>query len=79
MTPDMNWDNIELDHTKPVSSFDLSNHDEFLDCCNYTNFQPLLPKDNRFKASKWTDEDNIFWNENIKGKEYIQLYKISTI
>jgi hypothetical protein len=42
MTPEMSWQNIHLDHIKPVSKFNLQNHDEFLDCCHYSNFQPLL-------------------------------------
>ena len=74
MTPEMNWDNIHLDHIKPVCSFNLDNHEDFLDCCNYTNLQPLLANDNLTKSGKWNDIADIFWNENIKGKEYLQLY-----
>ena len=74
MKEGMTWDNIHLDHIKPVSVFNLENHDEFLDCCNYTNFQPLLANDNLVKSNKWNNEDELFWNENIKGKEYLQLY-----
>jgi hypothetical protein len=40
----MEWDNIHLDHIKPVSKFNLDDETEFLDCCHYTNFQPLLAK-----------------------------------
>ena len=74
MTECMNWDNIHLDHIKPVSSFDLSNYDEFLDCCHYSNFQLLIAKDNLEKGSVWNTQDNIFWIENIKGKDYINIY-----
>jgi hypothetical protein len=69
----MTWDNIHLDHIKPVNAFDLDDHDEFLDCCNYTNFQPLLEKDNLIKSNKWSDDDNKFWLQNIKGKECLHL------
>ena len=49
----------------------LDDHDEFLDCCNYTNFRPLLEKDKLIKSSKWSDDDNKFWLQNIKGKKYL--------
>jgi len=29
MTPVMNWRNIDIDHVRPISSFDLSNDEEF--------------------------------------------------
>ena len=74
MREGMNWNNIHLDHIKPVSVFNLDNHDDFLDCCHYTNFQPLLAVDNLVKHNKWNETDEIFWNENIKGKEYMILY-----
>jgi hypothetical protein len=74
MKPNMTWNNIHLDHIKPVNAFDLNNHDDFLNCCHYTNFQPLFAEDNLNKSCKWTDEDELFWNENIKDKEYMELY-----
>ena len=70
----MTWDNIHIDHIKPVSSFNLDDEDEFLNCCNYTNLQPLLAKINLNKSCKWSEKDEIFWNENIKDKEYIDIY-----
>jgi hypothetical protein len=76
MTAEMIWDNIHLDNIKPVSKFNLQDHDEFLDCCHYSNFQPLLVADNLEKFNKWNDEHEKFWNENIKGKEYLSLYKV---
>ena len=71
---EMTWDNIHIDHIKPVSSFNLDDEDEFLNCCNYTNLQPLLAKINLNKSCKWSEKDEIFWNENIKDKEYIDIY-----
>jgi hypothetical protein len=70
----MDFSNIHIDHIKPVSSFNLDDEEEFLDCCNYTNLQPLLIKDNLSKNDKWTDDDNKYWNENIKGKEHLEIY-----
>jgi len=71
----MNWDNIHLDHIKPVSSFNLDDENEFNNCCNYTNFQPLLIEDNLRKNNKWTGEDEVYWNENIINKEHFGIYK----
>jgi hypothetical protein len=59
----MTWDNIHLDHIKPVSKFNLDDPDEFLDCCNYKNFQPLLAKDNLEKHNKFTSKDEEKWCE----------------
>lgn len=74
MTEEMNFDNIHYDHIKPVSAFDLEFEEELLNCCHYTNFQPLLATDNLVKNGKWSEEDDLFWKKNICGKEYLHLY-----
>ena len=74
MIEGMTFNNIHIDHIKPVSRFNLQNEDEFLDCCHYTNLQPLLAQDNLIKSNKWNDTNEEFWRTNIKGKEYIQIY-----
>ena len=74
MTTEMTFENIHYDHIKPVSIFDLNNPNELLKCCHYTNFQPLLATDNLEKSNKWNDECELFWRENICGKEYLKIY-----
>ena len=74
MVEGMTFDNIHYDHIKPVSVFNLEDEDELLNCCHYTNFQPLLSTDNMIKSNKWSEADEEFWKENICGKEYLPLY-----
>ena len=73
-TKQMTLDNIHIDHIKPVSKFNLDDEVEFLNCCHYSNIQPLLSESNLQKAYKWTKENNKYWLDNIKGKEYNEIY-----
>lgn len=74
LTEGMTWDNIHIDHIKPVSRFNLDLEEEFNKCCHYTNLQPLHAKDNLNKNNKWTDENDKYWNENIIYKDYDKIY-----
>lgn len=54
---DMTWDNYcytgwHLDHIVPLSSFDLTDPEDFKRACHYTNLQPLWAKDNISKGNK---------------------------
>lgn len=70
----MNWNNVHMDHIKPIKAFDLNNESELVACSHYSNMQPLSGRDNRIKKSKWSDADEIFWNANITMKEYLPIY-----
>ena len=52
----MSWENYgvvwEIDHVKPLSSFDLTQQDQTAQACHYTNLQPLLLAENRSKHDK---------------------------
>jgi len=75
MTEEMNWNNIHLDHIKPINAFNLDENVEFLKCCHYSNFQPLIASENLSKSDKWNEDDEKFWLENICDKEYKPIYK----
>ena len=53
----MNWDNWtidgwHIDHIKPLASFDLTDRQQFLEACHYTNLQPLWADENLSKGKK---------------------------
>jgi len=50
----MTWDNYGLkgwhiDHIKSLASFDLTDRNQLLEACHYTNLQPLWAEDNLSK------------------------------
>lgn len=56
--PGMSWDNWgingwHIDHIIPLSKFDLTDREQFLEACHYTNLQPLWSTDNLKKGSKY--------------------------
>ena len=54
-TSEMNWDNYgsywSIDHIIPVCKFELTDEDEKLKCCNWTNLMPVTVKYNSSKKS----------------------------
>lgn len=44
-----NFGDCEVDHIRPVSSFNLETSEDMKKCFNYKNLQPLWMKDNRKK------------------------------
>ncbi len=53
--PRMCWENFgkwHIDHIRPLSSFDLSVKEEFLEACHFTNLQPLWAEENIRKGMR---------------------------
>ena len=55
--PGMTWDNWtvdgwHIDHIKPLDSFDLTDRQQFLQACHYTNLQPLWAEQNLSKGAR---------------------------
>lgn len=50
--PGMTWKNIHLDHVVPCILFDLTKPEHQKRCFHYTNYQPLLVKDNLTKGER---------------------------
>ena len=42
ITPDLTWDNIENDHVRPISSFDIYKDEQLKEAFYWQNTQPLL-------------------------------------
>lgn len=57
--PGMSWENYgewEIDHVRPLSSFNLLEKSEQQKANHYTNLQPLWQDENRSKSGKWTPD-----------------------
>ena len=70
-TPDMTWDNIEIDHVKPICLFDVSKDEELREAFNWKNTQPLLKEVHQQKGSKFNFLD--YQLQFIKAYQFIKL------
>ena len=70
-TPEMTWDNIEIDHVKATCLFDVSEEKELKEALNWKNTQPLLKHDHRRKGIKFNFLD--YQLQFIKAYQFIKL------
>jgi len=72
-TSEMNWDNYgsywSIDHIIPVCKFELTDEDEKLKCCNWTNLMPVTVKYNSSKKSIDMKQIQYIVNKIEKFKE----------
>ncbi len=64
----MKWSNHgewEIDHVKPISSFDLTKKSQQLICFNYKNLQPLWKQENNSKLGTFRPEDQLLFLERM--------------
>ena len=50
MAPDMTWENIEIDHVRPISSFDISDDEQLKEAFNWRNTHPFLEESHQKKG-----------------------------
>jgi len=53
----MSWENRDewdIDHIKPLALYDLTDRNQLLRACHYTNLQPLWKADHRIKTTQDT-------------------------
>ena len=70
-TPEMNWENIEIDHVKPICMFDVTIDEEMKEAFNWRNTQPLLKQDLVQKGIKFKFLE--YQLQFIKAYQFIQL------
>jgi hypothetical protein len=77
---EMTFDNYgsvwEMDHVKPVSSFNLKNQDEINQCFNWKNLSPLLSTKNRRK-NRYIKNINLIQQE-IRVKLFLKQKALTT-
>ena len=71
MTPEMNWNNIEIDHVKAICLFDVSKDEEIREAFNWKNTQPLLIHDHQKKGTKFNFLD--YQLQLIQVYQFIKL------
>ena len=69
-TPEMKWENIEIDHVKPICLFDISDDEQLKEALNWKNTQPLLKQDHLQKGIKFNFLD--YQLHFIKAYQFIK-------
>ena len=70
-TLEMNWQNIEIDHVKPICVLDVSKDEELGEAFSWKNTQPLLKHNLQQKSTKCNLLD--YQLQFIKAYQFIKL------
>ena len=71
MTPDMTWNNNQIDHVKPICLFNVTKDEELKEAFNWKNTQPLLKELHSHKGIKFNFSD--YQLQFIKAYQFINL------
>ena len=71
MTPEMNWDNLDIDQVGPISLFGISKNEELGETFCWKFTQPFLKKDHQHKGIKFYFSD--YQLQFIKEYQFIKL------
>ena len=69
--PDITWENIEIDHVKPICMFDVSKDEELRDAFSLKKTQPLLKQDHQKKGINFKFLD--YQLQFIKAYQFLKL------
>ena len=69
--PEMNCENIEIDHVKPICMLDIAKDNELEEAFNWRNTQPLLEQDHLQKGIKFIFLDYQF--QFITAYQFMKL------
>ena len=53
ISPEMTWNSIDINHVKPISSYDVSNDKGLRKTCKWIDSQPLLKQVRQPKGTKF--------------------------
>ena len=70
-TPEMTWDNIEIDDVKAICLFDISDDEQLKEAFNWKNTQPLLKHDHQQKGIKFNFLD--YQLQFIKAYQFLKI------
>lgn len=69
----MTFNNVELDHVRTLTSFDLTNEEQLREASTWKNIQPLFKRDNLTKGAKFNEMD--YQLQFIKAHEFLSQNK----
>ena len=67
----MTWSNVERDHAKPISSFDVSNNDQLKKTSDWINTQSLIKQVHHHKEIKY--KVLVFGLQFIEACQFVKL------
>ena len=70
-TPEMKWSNIEIDHVKPICTFDVSKDEKVREAFDWKNSQPLLKEVHKQKGIEYNFLD--YQLQFIKAYQSLKL------